>query len=87
MYNEPYVNLDKYLELVEEILVEGYRYLPDYVNEHDMFDDIIEISTGDVYNESDYIPNVTVIRNFANAEYVFVGFAPNGGDPFGYLIY
>ena len=86
-YNpDPDFNLSKYLEIVEEVLVQGYRYLPENVDEHDCYSDISYISTGDVENESDYIPNETIVYNNMGAIYVFVGFAPNGGDPFGYLI-
>ena len=77
---------EEFVELVEMILVNGERYLPTNICEHDCFSDISSISTGSVYDESDYIPNETVIYNDFGAIYVFVGFAPNGGDPFGYLI-
>ena len=77
---------EEFVELVEMILVNGERYLPTNICEHDCFSDISYISTGSVYDESDYIPNETVIYNDFGAIYVFVGFAPNGGDPFGYLI-
>ena len=65
---------------------DGNRYLESNVVEHDCLSDINSISTGSVNNRSDYIPGETVINNTYGASYVFVGFAPNGGDPFGYLI-
>ena len=52
-YNpDPDFNLSKYLEIVEEVLVQGYRYLPENVDEHDCYSDISYISTGSVYDES-----------------------------------
>lgn len=65
---------------------EGHLYLPSDVVEHDCLSDIGSISTGDVYNPNDYIPGETIIHNNFGADYVFQGFAPNGGDPFGVLI-
>ena len=65
---------------------EGHRYLPTNVVEHDCLSDISSISTGSVNDRSNYIPGQTIINNVYGARYVFVGFAPNGGDPFGYLV-
>ena len=76
---------EEFVEVVEMVLVKGERYLPENVVEHDQIEDILYISTGDKSDRSNYIPNETIICNFDHSEYVFVGFAPNGGDPFGYF--
>lgn len=76
---------DDYYNVAESIIRNGDRYLPSNVVEHDCLSDITSISTGSVNNRSDYIPGKTIINNRYGAKYVFVGFAPNGGDPFGYL--
>ena len=75
---------EKYVDLTNEVLVNGKRYLTKNVNEHDCISDISYISTGSKSDRSDYIPNKTIITNVYGGKYVFVGFAPNGGDPFGY---
>ena len=77
---------DGYVDVVRDVLVDGNRYLASEVVEHDCLSDISSISTGSSSNRSDYIPGETVIHNVYGADYVFVGFAPNGGDPFGYLV-
>ena len=77
---------DDYFRVAKEIINGGQRYLPTNVVEHDCISDISSISTGSRSNKSDYIPGKTVINNVYTARYVFVGFAPNGGDPFGYLV-
>ena len=74
----------KFVDLVDEIMERGNRYLPKNVDEHDCESDISSISTGDKYNRNDYIPNETIIYNCYGSKYRFIGFAPNGGDPFGY---
>ena len=79
---------DEYYNAAKEVLSDGNRYLALNVVEHDCINppDIISCSTGDVNDRSCYIPGKTVLKNRYGATYVFVGFAPNGGDPFGYLI-
>ena len=73
----------EYMDLVSEILVKGKRYLPEEVDEHDYLGDIASISTGKVNNRVDYIPYKTIVYNTYGNKYMFVGFAPNGGDAFG----
>ncbi len=77
---------DSYFTAAKEVVNEGQRYLPTNVVEHDCLSDITYISTGSSNSRSDYIPGKTVVKNRYGATYVFVGFAPNGGDPFGYLV-
>ena len=77
---------DSYVAAAREVLNEGKRYLAPNVVEHDYLGDLIYCSTGDIDDKSSYIPGQTILENQWGARYVFVGFAPNGGDPFGYLI-
>ena len=77
---------DAYVQAAREVLNEGKRYLPSNVVEHDCISDLTSSSTGSVSNRSSYIPGKTVLTNRYGARYMFVGFAPNGGDPFGYLV-
>ncbi|MBR3210755.1 MAG: hypothetical protein IKF71_02325 [Bacilli bacterium] len=77
---------DSYVAVARDVLSEGNRYLASNVVEHDCLSDITRISTGSKSDKSNYIPGQTIIYNRYGAKYVFVGFAPNGGDPFGYLV-
>ena len=77
---------DDYYNAAKEVLNDGNRYLDNNVVEHDCLSDISSISTGSVGNRSDYIPGETIIKNKMGATYKFIGFAPNDGDPFGYLV-
>ena len=77
---------DDFVSAAKEVISEGNRYLPSNVVEHDCLSDITSISSGTVNNREDYVPGETIIKNRYGATYVFVGFAPNGGDPFGYLV-
>ena len=77
---------EEYIQAAKEVVGEGKRYLTSNIVEHDWVNDITSISTGSVKNRSDYIPGKTIINNKFGARYVFIGFAPNNGDPFGYLI-
>lgn len=80
--------ISDYLDVVEDVIVNGNRYLPTNVVEHDWIGDIYKIETNgvstDIYNMNNYIPYQTIIYNNFGAVYKFVGFAP-GGDPFGYV--
>ena len=71
------------LEAVSDVLA-GNRTVPEYVDEHDCFSDIESISTGSKTNRSDYIPDVTVIKNAYGAVYTFYCFPDEWADPFGY---
>ena len=45
-------NLDpQILDVVNLVLTEGKRTLPRYIDEHDCFSDISDISSGDVYSK------------------------------------
>lgn len=69
---------------VRDVLVNGNRFFPQYVDEHDCLSDIKSISTGSVYNKSDYIKNKTIIKNKMGSTYTFYCFPAPGCDPFGY---
>ena len=71
------------LAAVADVL-DGNRTLPEYIDEHDCFSDIREISTGDVYDRAAYIKDVTQIHNAYGAIYTFYCFPDDGADPFGY---
>lgn len=72
------------IQAVREVLCEGARVFPQYVDEHDCIRDIKSISTGDKNNRSDYIKGETVIKNVMGSVYTFYAFPAPGCDPFGY---
>lgn len=79
---------NEYIEAIRDVLVNGHFTLPLGVNEHDCKSDIKwiknnEISVNKNLN-SNYIPNVTRIRNVMGSEYTFYCFPATGSDPFGY---
>lgn len=74
----------KYVEAVRDVLCNGNRTLPQYVDEHDCFSDIKSISTGSIRNRADYIKDQTVIKNKMGSTYTFHCFPDKGSDPFGY---
>lgn len=85
---------DEYVAAVEDVLVNGNRYLPSNVDEHDCLSDITSVTVNgksiDPSNRDAYIPYQTKITNRYGATYTFVGFAPTSewgvkGDPFGYI--
>lgn len=73
---------------VRDVLVNGNRTLPDYIDEHDYIGDIAEVSNnGIAFNPSDrskYISGVTRIANKMGSTYTFYCFPDNTSDPFGY---
>lgn len=72
------------VEAVKDVIINGNRTLPTYVDEHDCFSDIKSISTGDVYDRDAYIKDVTVIKNVYGSTYTFYEFPDSYSDPFGY---
>lgn len=79
------------LTSVKDVLVNGNRTLPLYIDEHDYFGDISKIVTNSkTYKgvskriRSHYIPNNTVIYNNMSAVYTFYKFPTSTSDPFGY---
>ena len=69
---------------VRDVLVNGNRTLPKYIDEHDCFSDIASISTGSIRNRSDYVKNKTIIKNKMGSTYTFYCFPTSTSDPFGY---
>lgn len=71
-----------------DVLKNGKRTLPLYVNEHDCFSDILWAknngSTIVKNNRAQYIKDVTRIRNRYGSEYTFYKFPTKYSDPFGY---
>lgn len=73
----------------KDVLVNGNRTLPAYVNEHDCFSDITSVTNnGKSFAKTDrsqYKQGVTVIKNRYGSTYTFYCF-PEGSntDPFGY---
>lgn len=74
----------KYIEAVRDVLVNGNRTLPQYIDEHDCFSDIKTISTGSIRDRSCYVPNITVVKNKMGSTWTFYCFPSSGSDPFGY---
>ena len=79
----------EYFEAVKDVLVNGNRFFPPYVDEHDWIEDIVSVSNNgvefDKYDYSQYIKDVTVIVNNSGATYTFFCFPDEYSDPFGYI--
>ena len=73
---------------VKQVLVEGKRTLPKYVDEHDCFSDLSSVTNNgsaiSITNRSSYKKNVSKIHNRYGATYTFYSFPASGSDPFGY---
>jgi len=76
---------EKYVNAAREVILNGKRYMSSDIVEHDCLSDISYISTGSV-KRANFIPGQTVVKNVYGAKYMFIGFAPYNGDPFGYLV-
>ena len=81
--------IDKQFNAIKDILVFGNRSLPQHIDEHDCFLDIVSVSnygkSFDKYNRSKYIKDVTVITNKYGSIYTFYCFPDVKADPFGYM--
>ncbi len=79
---------DELVEAVREV-VNGDRFFPANVDEHDCLRDIISVSNNgvefDVYDKSQYISGVTKIRNRYHSVYTFYTFPTEKSDPFGMI--
>lgn len=77
------------IEAINDVLVFANRSLPQYIDEHDCFSDIVSTSNyGKPFNKRDrskYIKDVTVITNKYGSIYTFYCFPGVKADPFGYL--
>ena len=69
---------------MKDVLVNGNRTLPLYVDEHDCLSDIKSISTGNVKDRSAYIQGKTVVKNTYGSTWTFWCFPDSNSDPFGY---
>lgn len=74
----------EYVNAVKDVLVNGNRVLPVYVDEHDCLSDIKSISTGAVKDRADYVSGKTIINNKYGSTYTFHSFPAPDSDPFGY---
>lgn len=72
------------LEGVRDVLVNGRRTLPLFVDEHDCFSDIESISTGKVKHRKHYVKGETLVKNVYGSVYTFWCFPDAKADPFGY---
>ena len=75
---------DAILAGVKDVLVNGNRTLPLYVDEHDCFSDITSISTGSVKDRNAYVQGKTVVKNKYGSTWTFWCFPDSTSDPFGY---
>ncbi len=77
------------IEAINDVLVFANRSLPQYIDEHDCFSDIVSASNyGKPFNKRDrskYIKDVTVITNKYGSIYTFYCFPDIKADPFGYI--
>ena len=78
----------KYDDAVRKVICDGFRVLPDYINEHDCFSDITSATNnGNAINKKDrnaYKKNVTKLKNCYGSSYTFYCFPDSTCDPFGY---
>ena len=77
------------IDWVSEVIRQGKRNIPLYIDEYDMFPGDIASATnnGVAINKSDrsqYIKDVTIVRNVYGSTYTFYGF-PGNADIFGYI--
>lgn len=78
------------LAIVRRVLIEGYRTLPRYINEHDCMSDISTVKDGGQSVKADkpkWKRHSTVIHNKMGSTYYFWDFPggyKTGVDPFGY---
>ena len=75
---------DAVLAGVKDVLVNGNRTLPLYVDEHDCLSDITSISTGSVKDRKAYVQGKTVVKNKYGSTWTFWCFPDSTSDPFGY---
>lgn len=78
----------KQQDWVRDVLVNGNRNLPLYIDEHDYLGDISSVtndgSSFRIYNRSGYQKDKTIIKNKMGSTYTFYEFPCSSCDPFGY---
>ena len=87
-------NMDSYdapqnvVDAVKDVLVNGKRTLPAYIDEHDCLSDLTSVTTdGKAVNKNNrdaYEKNKTIIKNKYGSTYTFYSFPDTDSDPFGY---
>ena len=89
--NHPSVS-QKVIDAVKDVIVNGNRSLPSYVDEYDCLSDIKTAKNNEVQfdpkDRTKYIPNVTKILNVYGSSYTFYCFPDGAGgytDAFGYI--
>lgn len=85
---------DRIVQGVKYVLVNGYRPMPQYIDEHDCMDcgDIYKIvyngktitDYDGILNKNNYVKGKTTIYNEYTGIYKFYGFPTINSDPFGY---
>lgn len=77
-----------YCDGIKAVLVNADRVLPQFVDEHDCFGDILSATNNgvaiNIKDRSAYQKDVTVIKNRYGATYTFWCFPTTTSDPFGY---
>lgn len=76
------------INAVKQVMVEGKRTLPRYVDEHDCFSDIGSVTTEGKSvtktNRKAYKSHKTTVKNHMGSTYTFYSFPDKASDPFGY---
>lgn len=76
------------IEAVQDVLCNGNRLFPQYVDEHDCIRDIKYVILDGKYldknDKSSYKKDRTIIKNNMGSTYTFYSFPAPGSDPFGY---
>lgn len=78
------------LAIVRRALIEGFRTLPRYIDEHDAMSDVASAKNGSVNvrgDKSKWKQHQTIIKNRMSSTYLFYSFPggyKTGVDPFGY---
>lgn len=79
---------NKAVAATKDVLINGNRVFPAYINEHDCFSDITSVTNnGKSITKTDrskYIRDVTIIKNKYGSTYTFYMFPTSKSDPFGY---
>ena len=87
-YNNPGNPGKTAINAVKEVIVNGKRTLPRYVDEHDCFSDIGSVTTSgksvSKTNRKAYKSHKTTVKNHMGSTYTFYSFPDKASDPFGY---
>ena len=87
-YNNPGSPGKTAINAVKEVIVNGKRTLPRYVDEHDCFSDIGSVTTDgksvSKTNRKAYKSHKTTVKNHMGSTYTFYSFPDKASDPFGY---